>query len=729
MVPSEVSGVLFTGNPRNAATDEMVVNASWGLGEAIVSGLTQPDEYTIRWSDLGIREQTLGSKQIQVVRDPQTGSGTVHAEVPVQNQARFSLGAEQCRELGQLGRRVTEFYDGMPQDIEFGFADGQLYLLQSRPITGVAFSWDADLEQEAWQCFPEAEGSVWTRALADEAWTGACTPLFYSIRGRLWAKGEEVGMRQWGMPAGLGFQYWKYYKGTPYYNTKIWEVILENAYPQQLRPMLVQNLDPRRQEAVIKAPFRPMTLAKMIGRVYALDREGQGPRTCFKRWDDYLYGELGARANGRTTEELRALSDTELIRYAEDCVEFEADYPASLWTPVQIYVPMALTGLAWMVQNWYTGPNQGLAVDLVTGTRERTATAIENLELWELTALIRQSPTLRAAFNRSAPDQLVTEFSASDEGRAWLERYTIFLNANYHRGHSDRDIYYPRRSEDPSLDYNAIKAFLSADASYDPEAAEEAANTRRNAAYAEAVDNIRRGPLGALKAEAFKQVFEFVTQFLVVRDNERHWLDRSTFTIKRNYQEIGRRLSERGQIENDRDFYFLGREELYDLLHGRANVTLTRAKISARAKNFDAVNDRSVATATHLEGYTPVDLTEAQDDTTGVLRGTGTSGGRVTGTARVVKALADIGSVGPGEILVCNATDPGWTPVFLVIKGIVVETGGVLAHAACLAREYGFPAVQLPSAMQRIPDGATITIDGNGGLVTIEGVTDQVDAA
>jgi pyruvate,water dikinase len=103
-----------------------------------------------------------------------------------------------------------------------------------------------------------------------------------------------------------------------------------------------------------------------------------------------------------------------------------------------------------------------------------------------------------------------------------------------------------------------------------------------------------------------------------------------------------------------------------------------------------------------------------------VLRGLPTSRGLVTGTARIVKALGEIDRVSPGEILVVNSTDPGWTPVFALIKGVVVETGGMLSHSSCLAREYGFPAAQIEGALHLIPDGATITLNGDTGEVRIE---------
>jgi len=101
------------------------------------------------------------------------------------------------------------------------------------------------------------------------------------------------------------------------------------------------------------------------------------------------------------------------------------------------------------------------------------------------------------------------------------------------------------------------------------------------------------------------------------------------------------------------------------------------------------------------------------------LVGTGWTSGMVTATARVVNRLSEIDRVKQGEILVCQSTDPGWTPVFMVLSGIVIETGGVLAHAVCLSREYGLPAVQLPGARKHIPDGATITINGSTGEIVI----------
>jgi phosphoenolpyruvate synthase/pyruvate phosphate dikinase len=191
MVRSEASGVLFTGNPLTTATDEVLINSSWGLGEAVVSGIITPDNYILKAGDvLRVREKVLGAKELKIRRDQSKLQGTLTEENSEEERARFSLTDEQAIRLARLGLRVQEHYDGFPQDIEWGYESGTFYLLQSRPITGVEFSWDADCED--WQVFPEDENTTWTRSLAQENWTGAISPLMYSTRGFSWQQGHEV---------------------------------------------------------------------------------------------------------------------------------------------------------------------------------------------------------------------------------------------------------------------------------------------------------------------------------------------------------------------------------------------------------------------------------------------------------------------------------------------------------------------------------------------------------
>ena len=714
MVESEVSGVMFTGNPMTTATDEYVVNASWGLGEAIVSGIANPDEYLLNRETLAVRDKTLGSKAVRVVRAP-SGSGTVTEAVPEDEQGRFCLSDDQAAELGILGRKVTKYYGHFPQDIEWGYAGGSFYLLQSRPVTGAAFSWDAEID--AWQTASDDDETIWTRAWADEIWTGAITPLMYSVRARCFTEANAYSQTLWGMNETAKMRMWKYYKGAAYFNCKVDRSTLSNLIWPQFRPAMAANLPPQWRDEVLASPFRVGTWLRMQARILGMD-----PIHGVVKWLDVIEDYMNNRtheADGLPDEELRKLSDDELKRYIDHYVAYEEKYIQDVWTGFFIQASQVVSLLGLILAKWYDGDNPLVFTDLITGVPQRTITMEENIGLWKLSKMIRESPELTQLFEANEDAAFFAALEGSDAGRDFLARYHDFADRHAHRGHADRDIYYPRRSEDPGLDYRAFKAFLTTDASHDPEAMEREVDKRREAVIEDVETRIRKKPLGAVKVEIFKLVLDYTHRFLMDRDNERHFVDRSTFTIKRGFLELNRRLMERNLFDTERDFYFLIKEELYDLLDGRGDLRLCKAKIAARMRNFDRFHSKEEMPPLYLQRGRPVELDAVADDGSGALRGIGTSRGTVTGTARVVKELKDIGRVKNREILVTNSTDPGWTPVFLVISGIVLETGGMLAHGSCLAREYGFPAVQIANAMRRIPDGATITVNGDTGEVVI----------
>ena len=146
MVEPDVAGVMFVGNPMNARADEIFINASWGLGEAVVSGSVTPDEYIVGRDTLQVKRRTLGTKELRVVRDRENGKGTVRESVPDNLRGEYTLSDDQAGELAEMGRRVTAYYEGLPQDTEWALADGSFFLLQSRPVTGVEFTWEEDLD-------------------------------------------------------------------------------------------------------------------------------------------------------------------------------------------------------------------------------------------------------------------------------------------------------------------------------------------------------------------------------------------------------------------------------------------------------------------------------------------------------------------------------------------------------------------------------------------------------
>jgi len=675
MVPSAVAGVMFTANPLNTRTDEFVINASWGLGEAVVSGIVTPDEYVVDRQIGAVKASTCGSKEMQIIRNPD-GDGTLKESVPVDKQREFSLSNESVSELAALGLRIMNHYDGLPQDIEWAWLDGRFYVLQARAVTGVEFTWDEDINDT----IPARhdDETVWTSTWADDFLTGGVTPLYYSVRvGGEFQRAHDHTNRIYGFPELEGRLIFKYRRATAFFNCDVereWNVL---SLPSRLR-----NYDyvPHTwDDDLRKARF---SLYKIVNRT--------------------------DEANGPTPDDLRELSDDELEAQITKTRALADEWVLTLWAGFNFWAVGALGALAVAVERWYDGDNPAAYQDLISGM-PNTLMIQESRVQWHLADTIRHSPALLKLFNENEGPAFFAALPDSDEGRAFLERYDQMLRDHGHRGHQDRDIYYTRRIEDRNIDYRMLRAYLAGDASTTPEQTEQRLIAARELATEEVLKNIASKRFGAVKVSLFKRLLSYVHKFLVQRDDERHYYDRITYQTKKVYAELGRRMYEQGLFSESDDFYFLARDELYELKEGRASGPLTAAKVVARKAVFHRRNRREEYTPPYLVGGNIMDMkarTEALagDQTEGEgLRGLGTAVGVTTGIARIVPNLEDIGRVQKGDI----------------ISGLVLETGGLLAHGACLSREYGLPSVLLRHAMNLLEDGAQITIDGASGVVTL----------
>ena len=596
MIEADVAGVMFTVNPRNGRVDEFIVNGSWGLGEAVVSGQVTPDEFALDRATLAVKRRSIATKTQRIVRA--TGSGTRTESVPVDQHDQACLSDDQVSSLGELGRAVMLYYDGLPQDIEWAYADGRFHLLQARDVTGVEITWDEDID-ESFQRAPEQnDDCLWTNQWAAEFWNGAITPLHYSVRGLAFEYSNEVFRTLMGFEDIVRMRLFKYRRGTAYFNSEVDARHYQYILPPSFRAAALGNVHPEDRARVEAAPFDWWKLARAMARMHMLE-PGHG----IYRWMNEAYSYIDdtrsqdarwikhGRRDGYTAAQLQGLSDAELTTHVEARMSIAAVFNALLWDGFFNAAPFSLAALGWMLEQWFVPEGGDLAIfqDLISGLPKRTRMSEESAWLWQLGMRIKRSDALRALFHDHPGAAFFPALEQHEEGRAFLTEYRTFLKDFGHRGHADRDMYYDRRCENPQIDYTALRAILVSDDDAPTFEDLEARQIRqRNNSTAKVVAAIQRQRLGSLKAEVFLFVLNYTHRFLLLRDDERWVYDRFTLAKKRAFSELGRRLCERGLLADPRDHYFLAKQELFNLFdsHGEP-PRLVKAKIAARRRAFE----------------------------------------------------------------------------------------------------------------------------------------------
>lgn len=714
MVAAEVAGVLFTANPLNERSDEIVINATWGLGESIASGIITPDELILDHKTYAVKRAVIGSKELKIFRNPD-GPGTKKTETSRQERESQSLTDSQAARLAAYGQRALEIAGGIPQDIEWAFRDDQFFILQSRDVTGAEFQWPEDLE--VGNIGAMSDETTWSNIWAQEYWTGAVTPLFYSIRGEELSWSDFRLFKLWGFKNLVTERRFKFHRSTVYFNSEADRIYYRNVLPKGLRSQRLNNLPPEWRDAAANASWSLLAAIKMHIRIRLLTKDcGPFRQTAavYKFIEDNKQLDHWPSAN-----ELENFSDEKMIAELDHKMQMFEDYLTILRPTFHVYSPYAFAILKYILSNWYKGQNEYAFADLVTGLPRRTEMLIEQVDLWEVGEIIQKSPQLISLLHAHEGAKFFHACKDSDEGLKFLKIYDKFVEKHGHRGHQDRDLWNPRRSEDPMLDYRSFITFVKASGSSPVDMEEELIHKRLKATE-EVFEVLKKKPFGSLKIKFTQFILDYIYIFLLLRDDERPFADQVTMAKKRATTELGRRLFQRNLIDKNDDFYFLGFTEIEDVLRGIDQRPLTKLKIKNRRKMFDRFVAREEVPADYLRAGLPVQIEDlTTTDMDGVFQGTGTSRGLVTATARVVPDLQQIGRLQKGEILICNSTDPGWASAFGLISGLVIEAGGMLSHGACLSREYGLPAVTLSGAMRKIPDGAQVTVNGETGRVTI----------
>ncbi len=730
MFPSEVSGVMFTANPVTSNPNEVFINSSWGLGESVVSGKVNPDQHIVDKSTRAIVDQQINDKVIMTSRRAD-GLGVKEAHVPADKRTVAALDDAQLVKLVDIGLRVESHY-GIPQDIEWGFSQGRFAVLQSREITAADLDFSHDLEayksQEALADMAN-ERWTWTRAWSDEFQTGPSTPWWYSYFNHTMTYFRRQSFELTDTLNVLGFDkedfdkipMFRWYGARAYMNVEIERERTRLFQPPFARDEAALWTFPASQrEEIRKMAFNwPRFLQKLWDihlnkpHISLLENHQVGLESLakWKAHEDACWKKLDLK-----TASAREMTDLQFN------LRIETGFAENICLAFTIYLLFLPNALKLICRDWLDDENGSIYSALSSGLGSKTSE--ENIALWRMAQALKKTPELEQLAQSDTPlETLLVQLRQAPDSAEFVALFDAFIETHGHRGGAERDAFHRRYRHEPYRVLLPVRSMMRLDGPSSPEARELQNQITMRETRDRCIQKLRKEPLGFLRAPFFAWFVELVQQWLYYRDFERFYNEKTLSRPREWLSVLGRRFVDRGLLSDPEDIFFLGKEEVIRADEGQMSARDIALRIRSRRRVYERYTHQEPPK--YIRGWKTFDDETPVDDGGG-LRGTAASGGAVKGRARVCRQLQDIGRVRKGDILVTVSTDPAWTTVFAFAGGIVVETGGVVAHAVMISREYGIPCVSnLTNACERIPDNALVSVDGTNGIVVIHDETED----
>ena len=678
MVFPQAAGILFTADPVTGNRTVASVEASFGLGEALVSGRVNADVFTVR--DGEVVAKAVGTKQLAVYAAP--AGGTREVAIDPEQQEQPALTDAQAVQLVQLGRRI-EAHFGRPQDIEWCLVDDGFQIVQSRPITTL---------------FPIPE-------TGDED-----NHVYVSV-------GHQQMMTDPMKPLGLSF--WQLTTPRPMAEAggRLFVDVTPMLASPASRDRLVETLG--KSDPLIGDALR--TVLARDGFIRSVPDEGPawappGGGSASIGTDPAIVAELIGRSDASIAAlkaDIRTRSGPALL----DFIVADLELRRALFDPRSLQVVMAGMEAAWwlneQLQAWLGEKN---AADTLTQSVPNNVTSDMGLALLDVADVIRPHPEVVAFLHHVEDEGFLDELGqvaggpeARDAIRAWLDRYGM-------RCVGEIDITRPRWSERPST---LVPLILDNVKLFEPGAGKRRFEQGRQEALAKEEDvlaRLRALPDGEQKAEETKAMIDRVRTFAGYREYPKYAMVSRYFVYKQALLAEAERLVQAQVLRAKEDIFYLRFSELQEVVRaGKVDDGLIDRRKEAY-RSDQALTPPRVLTS---EGEAVAGSYRRDDVPAGALVGLPVSAGTIEGRARVILDMGEA-DLEAGDILVTAYTDPSWSPLFVAITGLVTEVGGLMTHGAVIAREYGLPAVVgVVDATRLIPDGQRIRVHGTDGYVEI----------
>jgi len=667
LVPADAAGILFTANPLTGARSQVMINAAWGLGEAIVSGAVTPDTLTVEKATGRIISREIAEKQAMTVR---AETGTREAPVPDSQKKKAVLTDAQAAELAKLGADIEKLYE-MPMDIEWTLAAGKFAIVQARPITA--------LPEPPLEWLLSRPHTIAARLSFVEFVPDAVPPLFATLAVPLATQATSKMMADvLGFRGEAGY-YFEVLNGYVYncLNTRsiLQYAVLGGLFgtSKVLRYGRMRREEVRANSRAAADKWRQMNLAA-LSAVELL----AGVRELFGATADYFT----VAQSGPIP--LSTMSETLFTRFYNALVKRKSDPTAATFLLGLENLPLQAEKSLFDLAQWAQGQT-----DLAGYLRQPPAQ-----DVWDA---LQADPV---------PAPLSGEFAA---------RFAAHLAAFGHVVY-DLDFSKPVPADDAVPVLDALKFYL-ADQGRNPHIRLQAQAEQRR--QAEQTIAMRLAPL---RRKWFRKLLKSAQDCAPGRENAIADLGLTYPQIRRLLRELGRRLTASGAIARPEDIYWLEAGEVDELAAslGRGEPLSSHAA-SVETRKAGWQRARKITPPTALPEKTWLArLMAPKKAETNTLKGYGASAGTVTAPACVLRGPEDFPQMRPGDVLVAVTTTPAWTPLFVMASAVVTDIGGPLSHSSIVAREYGIPAVMATGvATRRIHNGQTVTVDGTSGTVTL----------
>lgn len=682
MVFPQASGILFTADPITSSRKVLSIDAGFGLGEALVSGLVSADCYKVQ--DGQIIDKRIATKKLAIYGRKEGGTET--HQIDSDQQKAQTLTDEQILQLARIGRQI-EAHFGQPQDIEWCLARDTFYIVQSRPITTL---------------FPIPEAS-------DQE-----NHVYISV-------GHQQMMTDPIKPLGLSFFLLTTAAPMRKAGGRLFVDVTHHLASPDSREVFLKGMG--QHDQLLKDAL--MTIIKRRDFIKSIPNDKTAPNPSRGNADmpaqvendPTIVSDL-IESSQTSIEELKqniqTKSGSDLFRFIlEDIQELKK----ILFNPESsVVIRTAMNASLWINEKMNEWLGEKNAADTLSQSVPHNITSEMGLALLDVADVIRPYPEVIDYLQHVKDDNFLDELAKFDGGSKTRDAIYDYLSKYGMRCTGEIDITRTRWSEKPTT---LIPMILNNINSSEPNASHRKFEQGRQEALKkeqELLDRLKQLPDGEQKAKETKRMIDIIRNFSGFREYPKYSMINRYFVYKQALLKEAEQLIEAGVIHEKEDIYYLTFEELHEVVRTHK---LDYQIISARKDEYTLYEKLSPPRVITSDGEIVTGEYKRENLPAGAIVGLPVSSGVIEGRARVILNMEDA-DLEDGDILVTSFTDPSWTPLFVSIKGLVTEVGGLMTHGAVIAREYGLPAVVgVENAAKLIKDGQRIRVHGTEGYIEI----------